>query len=247
MITSLERRFVVALRLLSCPCLIQTPRHLELNNMQFNQKMMMNFAVIAVIMSVMIMGTNQHTIKLDVSQRCCTRVSTTEIASPITGFSLQKRNGSCVNAVIFYTAEGMWCSHWKESWVKQKVQELKKLQRQMITSTVSTSLMKITSTVSTPLMKITSTVSKPLMKITSTASTPMMKTSSKSLDIAAFCRQCKSFVLENCYDYTRTMKKTFNPDLPMACYILFQLDKCIESSASRFYKENVLMCFISFP
>nr|XP_055059131.1 uncharacterized protein LOC129442857 isoform X2 [Misgurnus anguillicaudatus] len=235
-ITSLERRFVVALRLLSCPCLIQTPRHLQLHNMQFNQKMMMNFAVIAVIMSVMIMGTNQQPIKLDVSDECCTSVSTTEITSPITGFRLQKRNGSCVNAVIFYTDEGALCTHWKESWVKQKVQELRKLQRQ-----------KITSTVSTPLMKITSTVSKPLMKITSTASTPMMKTSSKSLDIAAFCRQCKSFVLENCFDYTRTMKKTFNPDLPMACYILFQLDKCIESSASRFYKENVLMCFISFP
>nr|XP_055059134.1 uncharacterized protein LOC129442857 isoform X5 [Misgurnus anguillicaudatus] len=132
--------------------------------MKFNQKMMMNFAVIAVIVSVMIMGTNG---RIGIN-RCCTSVSTKEITSPITGFRLQRRNPPCVRAVIFYTAEGRWCSHWKQSWVKQKVKELKKLQRQ-----------KITSTVSTPLMKITSTVSKPLMKITSTASTPMMKTSSK--------------------------------------------------------------------
>ncbi|XP_065123188.1 chemokine (C-C motif) ligand 34a, duplicate 4 [Paramisgurnus dabryanus] len=131
--------------------------------MQFNQKMMMmKFAVIAVIMSVMIMGTNQKTIKLDVSVDCCTSVSTTEITSPITGFKLQKRNLPCVNAVIFYTDEGMHCSHWKESWVKQKVQELKRLQLKetgiKINSTVSTPLVKMNSTISTLLMKTSSKV-----------------------------------------------------------------------------------------
>ncbi|XP_065123169.1 uncharacterized protein [Paramisgurnus dabryanus] len=221
--------------------------------------MMMNFSIIAVIMSVMIMGTNGR-ICLN---RCCTSVSTKEITSPITGFRLQTRNGPCVDAVIFYTAEGRWCSHWKPNWVKQKIQEFRKLQLEVsdeiqkitstvskplmkITPTVSTPLMKITPTVSTPLMKITSTVSKPLMKITSTVSTPMMKTSSKALDIPALCRQCKRFLWENCFDYTRTMKTTFSPDVPMTCFFLFQFDLCIESPLSRFYKEDLLMCFSSF-
>ncbi|KAK2900671.1 hypothetical protein Q8A67_008786 [Cirrhinus molitorella] len=108
--------------------------------MQANQKMMMSLAAMAVIMSVMIMGTNGQIKHIE----CCTTVSTREITLPITGFKLQKRNPPCVNAVIFFTTEGPRCSHWKESWVKQKIQELKKIQLQVWD-------MKMNSTDSTPL------------------------------------------------------------------------------------------------
>ncbi|KTF78653.1 hypothetical protein cypCar_00024624 [Cyprinus carpio] len=108
--------------------------------MQLNQRMMMGLAAIAVIMSVMITGTNGQNKPIE----CCTTVSTKEITLPITGFKLQKREPPCVNAIIFFTAKGDYCSHWKESWVKQKVQELKTIQLQEWH-------MKMNSTDSTPL------------------------------------------------------------------------------------------------
>ncbi|KAF4117593.1 hypothetical protein G5714_002146 [Onychostoma macrolepis] len=111
--------------------------------MQLNQKMMMSLAAIAVIMSVMITRTNGQIKPIE----CCTTVSTQEITLPITGFKLQKRDPPCVNAVIFFTTEGPRCSYWKESWVKQKIQELKKIQLQVWG-------MKMNSTDSTPLFSL---------------------------------------------------------------------------------------------
>uniref|UniRef100_A0A671QD61 Chemokine interleukin-8-like domain-containing protein n=1 Tax=Sinocyclocheilus anshuiensis TaxID=1608454 RepID=A0A671QD61_9TELE len=96
--------------------------------MQLNQKMMRSLAAIAVIMSVMVTGTNGQIYNKPIE--CCTTVSTKEITLPITGFKLQKRNPPCVNAVIFFTTEGPRCSYWKESWVKQKIQDLKTIQLQ---------------------------------------------------------------------------------------------------------------------
>uniref|UniRef100_A0A8C1T2V1 Chemokine interleukin-8-like domain-containing protein n=1 Tax=Cyprinus carpio TaxID=7962 RepID=A0A8C1T2V1_CYPCA len=106
--------------------------------MQLNQMMMMmSLAAIAVIMSVMITGTNGQNKPIE----CCTSVSTKEITLPITGFRVQKRNPPCVKAVIFFTTEGMRCSYWKQDWVKQKIQELSKLHRwEKMNSTVSTPL-----------------------------------------------------------------------------------------------------------
>uniref|UniRef100_A0A8C1T2V5 Chemokine interleukin-8-like domain-containing protein n=1 Tax=Cyprinus carpio TaxID=7962 RepID=A0A8C1T2V5_CYPCA len=90
--------------------------------MQLNQKMMMSLAAIAVIMLVMITGTNGQIFNRPIE--CCTSVSDKEITLPITGFKLQKYNPPCVNAVIFFTTEGPRCSYWKASWVNQKIQEL---------------------------------------------------------------------------------------------------------------------------
>uniref|UniRef100_A0A673HZM5 Chemokine interleukin-8-like domain-containing protein n=1 Tax=Sinocyclocheilus rhinocerous TaxID=307959 RepID=A0A673HZM5_9TELE len=119
--------------------------------MQLNQKMMTSLAAIAVIMSVMIMGTNGQIKPIE----CCTTVSTKEITLPITGFKLQKSNPPCVNAVIFFTTEGPRCSYWKESWVKQKIQELKKIQLQGMKMPICSLLlrweMKMNSTDSAPL------------------------------------------------------------------------------------------------
>ncbi|KTG43438.1 hypothetical protein cypCar_00003274 [Cyprinus carpio] len=69
--------------------------------MQLNQKMMMSLAAIAVIMLVMITGTNGQIFNRPIE--CCTSVSDKEITLPITGFKLQKYNPPCVNAVILET------------------------------------------------------------------------------------------------------------------------------------------------
>ncbi|KAI7809922.1 hypothetical protein IRJ41_020079, partial [Triplophysa rosa] len=107
---------------------------------QFNQKMMMTIAAIAVIMPLI---TSTHG---DIKpHKCCTSVSNENITSPITGFRLQRRDPPCVKAVIFYTGEGeALCRYSKLDWVKQKIQELRKLQHQKQD-------MKMNNTVSTPL------------------------------------------------------------------------------------------------
>ncbi|XP_048019223.1 C-C motif chemokine 4-like [Megalobrama amblycephala] len=94
--------------------------------MQLNQKMMKSLAAIAVIMSVMIMETNGEESPFG----CCTSVSTKKITVPITGFRYQKQNLPCVTAVIFNTTKGEMCVHGGIKWVREKVKELMKLQRQ---------------------------------------------------------------------------------------------------------------------
>uniref|UniRef100_A0A8C1CJ94 Chemokine interleukin-8-like domain-containing protein n=1 Tax=Cyprinus carpio carpio TaxID=630221 RepID=A0A8C1CJ94_CYPCA len=106
--------------------------------MQLNQKMMMSLAAIAVIMLVMITGTNGQIFNRPIE--CCTSVSDKEITLPITGFKLQKYNPPCVNAVIFFTTEGPRCSYWKASWVNQKIQELNSKLETKMNSTDSTPL-----------------------------------------------------------------------------------------------------------
>ncbi|KAF5894878.1 CC chemokine [Clarias magur] len=59
---------------------------------------------------------------------CCKEVLSKKITVPITGFRVHLGRPPCVKAVIFYTSEGAVCSHWRESWVKEKVTELRKLQ-----------------------------------------------------------------------------------------------------------------------
>ncbi|XP_051989388.1 C-C motif chemokine 4-like [Xyrauchen texanus] len=88
--------------------------------MQLNQKMMMSLAAIAVIMSVMFMGTNGQ----GKPNNCCTTVSKHKITLPITGFQYQKKNLPCVKAVIFNTTDGRRCSDSRMNWVKKKVEEL---------------------------------------------------------------------------------------------------------------------------
>ncbi|KAG7487430.1 hypothetical protein MATL_G00023380 [Megalops atlanticus] len=57
---------------------------------------------------------------------CCTEVSRQEVTGPITGYRIQKWNPPCVKAVIFETAAGMVCSHWKEPWVLQKIRQFER-------------------------------------------------------------------------------------------------------------------------
>ncbi|XP_076828825.1 chemokine (C-C motif) ligand 34a, duplicate 3 [Brachyhypopomus gauderio] len=93
-----------------------------------------NLALLAVIVGLSVMWAGAQPI----NPNCCTEVSTQEITIPITGFKLQKARLPCVNAVIFFTKEGIKCSHWKETWVRQKINELRKIQKAQIGQSMNT-------------------------------------------------------------------------------------------------------------
>uniref|UniRef100_A0A3Q2E5X1 Chemokine interleukin-8-like domain-containing protein n=2 Tax=Cyprinodon variegatus TaxID=28743 RepID=A0A3Q2E5X1_CYPVA len=83
---------------------------------------------------------------------CCTKVTNTEIKEPILDFLIQKANGQCVNAVIFQTETGLYCSHIRAPWVKRKIQKFRGTKgQQNILSPPTVSLLSIiTSTTSPP-------------------------------------------------------------------------------------------------
>ncbi|KAJ8357033.1 hypothetical protein SKAU_G00198270 [Synaphobranchus kaupii] len=81
-------------------------------------------AVVAVILCLTVLGTDGNK-----AHTCCTEVSRQNITTPILGYRIQLRNPPCVRAVIFMTEEGEKCSHWRESWVFQKVQELERARK----------------------------------------------------------------------------------------------------------------------
>ncbi|KAK0143026.1 hypothetical protein N1851_018850 [Merluccius polli] len=56
---------------------------------------------------------------------CCTQVGTQEITEPILDFYMQRKSGSCVNAIIFQTETGYYCSKIDAPWVRTKIQELR--------------------------------------------------------------------------------------------------------------------------
>ncbi|KAK9953177.1 hypothetical protein ABG768_017195 [Culter alburnus] len=60
---------------------------------------------------------------------CCTVVSTVEFTDPIIGFRMQKQNLPCVMAVIFETKRGKFCIDWTQPWVKEKVMQFMRAQR----------------------------------------------------------------------------------------------------------------------
>ncbi|KAG5847295.1 hypothetical protein ANANG_G00124510 [Anguilla anguilla] len=84
-------------------------------------------AAVAVILSLTVLGTDGNK-----ANDCCKEVSTHNITVPILGYRIQHKNLPCVKAVIFLTEEGEKCSHWRENWVFQKVQELEKARKRQL-------------------------------------------------------------------------------------------------------------------
>ncbi|CAG5896071.1 uncharacterized protein ACNS7B_022989 [Menidia menidia] len=57
---------------------------------------------------------------------CCTTVNKREITEPVLGYLVQRASGWCVNAVIFQTQSGLYCSQASAPWVRRKIMELRK-------------------------------------------------------------------------------------------------------------------------
>ncbi|KAM4544438.1 uncharacterized protein V3H82_022198 [Fundulus diaphanus] len=103
-------------------------------------------AVVAIVLVV----ASAHADRL---ATCCKKVDKNEITEPILGYLIQKENHPCVNAVIFQTGTGLYCSYIKAPWVHRKIKELRraKAQSKTLSSPSPVSLLSIiTSTASPP-------------------------------------------------------------------------------------------------
>ncbi|KAK0143029.1 hypothetical protein N1851_018853 [Merluccius polli] len=78
---------------------------------------------------------------------CCTQVDIREITEPILGFMTQRKSGSCVNAIIFQTETGFYCSKHDEPWVRRKIQALRAQKAQPASTT---SLLELITSSSSP-------------------------------------------------------------------------------------------------
>uniref|UniRef100_A0A3B3YDF2 Chemokine interleukin-8-like domain-containing protein n=1 Tax=Poecilia mexicana TaxID=48701 RepID=A0A3B3YDF2_9TELE len=56
---------------------------------------------------------------------CCEKVNRNEITEPILGFLFQRANYPCVQAIIFQTESGLYCSQVSAPWVKRKISEFR--------------------------------------------------------------------------------------------------------------------------
>ncbi|XP_017269553.3 putative protein TPRXL isoform X2 [Kryptolebias marmoratus] len=86
---------------------------------------------------------------------CCTKVNKLEITEPILGYLVQQRKPPCVQAVIFQTETGLYCSQLNAPWVLRKIRELRRAKAQttaspMVSSSSASLLSIITSTASPP-------------------------------------------------------------------------------------------------
>ncbi|MEQ2312436.1 hypothetical protein AMECASPLE_031010 [Ameca splendens] len=100
---------------------------------------MVNFAsllkssLVAIVLSV---ATGHADEKL---ATCCERVNKNEITEPILGYLSQPARYPCVNAIIFQTRTGLFCSPVNAPWVSRKIKELRRTKALSKTPSVVTS------------------------------------------------------------------------------------------------------------
>uniref|UniRef100_A0A8C2K0D3 Chemokine interleukin-8-like domain-containing protein n=1 Tax=Cyprinus carpio TaxID=7962 RepID=A0A8C2K0D3_CYPCA len=101
--------------------------------METRRILMRSLAVAVVITSVIWITTAEDQ---KVRKPCCTKVSTANVTDPIINIRLQRKSLPCVKAVIFKTEQGEFCSDPRQRWVKEKVKQFFRAQRnETLTST----------------------------------------------------------------------------------------------------------------
>ncbi|KAK6293058.1 hypothetical protein J4Q44_G00365590 [Coregonus suidteri] len=80
---------------------------------------------------------------------CCKTVTRSEVTDPITGYWTQAYNAPCVRAVIFETEKGLICCHYKQPWVRRKIQQFEKARRSSKSPSLSSFPPSLTSTPTT--------------------------------------------------------------------------------------------------
>ncbi|XP_065115153.1 uncharacterized protein [Paramisgurnus dabryanus] len=64
--------------------------------------------------------------------KCCQKVSRSEVTYPIISYRLQIKNLPCVKAVLLETQGGKFCIHPRASWVREKILQFKRAQKQKL-------------------------------------------------------------------------------------------------------------------
>ncbi|XP_026107888.1 C-C motif chemokine 8-like [Carassius auratus] len=67
--------------------------------------------------------------EIKVKESCCTQVSRAKLTDPILNIRLQHESLPCVRAVIFETERGEFCIDPRQRWVKEKVKQFFRSQR----------------------------------------------------------------------------------------------------------------------
>ncbi|XP_032360444.1 uncharacterized protein LOC116672627 isoform X2 [Etheostoma spectabile] len=70
---------------------------------------------------------------------CCKKVTKQEITEPILGYLVQRADPPCVQAVIFQTKSGLFCSYVRAPWVHRKVAAFERAKAQAAASSVAPS------------------------------------------------------------------------------------------------------------
>uniref|UniRef100_A0A673CUA3 Chemokine interleukin-8-like domain-containing protein n=1 Tax=Sphaeramia orbicularis TaxID=375764 RepID=A0A673CUA3_9TELE len=104
------------------------------------------------LVAVMLVAVAQYGSAAEKLATCCKTVTNKELHEPILGYLVQRANPPCVQAVIFQTESGLYCSQLNAPWVRRKIVEFRKQKAQATTPSSSSSrlLSIITSTVSPP-------------------------------------------------------------------------------------------------
>uniref|UniRef100_A0A8C1LTV8 Chemokine interleukin-8-like domain-containing protein n=1 Tax=Cyprinus carpio TaxID=7962 RepID=A0A8C1LTV8_CYPCA len=101
--------------------------------METRRILMRSLAVVVVITSVIWTTTAADP---QVVYSCCTKVSKAEVTDPILNIRLQRESLPCVKAVIFETKQVEFCCDPRQRWVKEKVKQFFRAQRnETLTST----------------------------------------------------------------------------------------------------------------
>ncbi|XP_034718257.1 putative protein TPRXL isoform X2 [Etheostoma cragini] len=118
---------------------------------------------------------------------CCTKVTKQKITEPILGYLVQQADPPCVQAVIFQTKSGLFCSYLRAPWVYRTIAAFEKAKAQAAASSVApstpVSLLSIITSTASPSTSPTppSSSSLPLSSSTFPASSSFHLLSSSSL------------------------------------------------------------------